>query len=158
MNYKNYSLLFFCASIELGYEPSQKEIETHFSQMWKNLHAQNQFEMDFFCQFFVKTNVFKHTICPAKDLEAALKKFFAPYIENPSNPTSLSYYHNPIEHEQKVRMFLQNPHLAHAYMQTSFLRKKIDSSVQNKARATQQTLEQLRQEEVSLCRQRRLKI
>ena len=69
-NLKN-NIGFFCASIALGYQPSQKDIYTVFEKTWNNL-TKNSLHLHFFCEYFAQTNVFIHSLAPAKSIDKLL--------------------------------------------------------------------------------------
>lgn len=121
-NQRNYSIIFFCASIELGYEPSKKEILETFDKIWNNLTYHNRMELSFFCEYFAKTNVFKNSLAPAKNIELLLKNFFKGYLNN-CDDNQPDVRETLYLHEDKLIMLYNHPSFLHENIQKQFLRK-----------------------------------
>lgn len=119
---RTYSVIFFCASIELGYEPSKKEVLETFDKIWNNLTYNNRMELSFFCEYFAKTNVFKNSLAPAKNIELLLKNFFKGYLNN-CDDNQPDIRETLYLHEDKLLMLYNHPSFLHENIQKQFLRK-----------------------------------
>lgn len=118
-NLKN-NIGFFCASIALGYQPSQKDIYTVFEKTWNNL-TKNSLHLHFFCEYFAQTNVFIHSLAPAKSIDKLLKKFFNHLLTPNNNPNIPSSSLMPFE--EKLHILFNHPSFLYQNIQKHFIRE-----------------------------------
>lgn len=116
------SPLIFCLAIELGYQPSQKEILNSFSTIWNSCRANNLYELNFFCEALSQTNVFINTLAPSKNLPQSIKNFFKTYMTKHSNHNL--YAGKLASHEDKEQVLLNNPLFMYKNMDEKLLRTK----------------------------------
>ena len=121
-NQRKYSIITFCAAIELGFEPSKKEILDTFDSVWKNLTYNKRMELSFFCEYFAKTNVFQNSLAPAKNIETLLKIFFKGYLEN-CDDNQQAVRDVLYLHEDKMHVLFNHPSFLHENIQKQILRK-----------------------------------
>lgn len=120
----NSNLLMFCAAIELGYEPSKKEILNMFDSIWLNMSTRKIYELSFFCTSFAKTNVFKNSLAPAKNIELLLKNFFKDFLVNCDDFDDFhSSYDQVALHKDKIHILYNHPAFLHENIQKQILRK-----------------------------------
>ncbi len=116
-----YSVLGFAAAIELGYEPSKKQILDMFTIVWNKLTYTRKNELHFFCDSFSKTNVFQNSLAPAKNIQILLKQFFKDYLVNHDEEhVSMDRVY---PHEDKVRMLFNHPAFLHENIKKQILRR-----------------------------------
>jgi hypothetical protein len=116
------SSLIFCLAIELGFQPSQKEILNSFCTIWNSCRANNLYELNFFCESLSQTNVFINTLAPSKNLPQSIKNFFKIHMNKQS--THNNYAGRLASHEDKEQLLLNNPLFMYKNMDEKLLRTK----------------------------------
>ncbi len=120
-NKVDYSVLGFAAAIELGYEPSKKQILDMFTMVWNKLTYAKKNELHFFCDSFAKTNVFQNSLAPAKNIQILLKQFFKDYLVN--HDEEIVSMDRIYPHEDKVRILFNHPAFLHENIKKQIIRR-----------------------------------
>lgn len=102
-------ILTFAAYVHLGFEPSKKDSLQMFENVWKEQTVRNINEISFFCDTFSKTNFFKNSFAPTKNIQTEIEKFFKDYFE-PNDLKKVQFSLEPIaELEDKKYIVLNHP-------------------------------------------------
>ncbi len=80
-----------------------------FDKIWEEITFKNINEIDFFCDTFSKTKLFKNSFATTSNMQLQLQKFFKGHLVNQDNEKKKNKLDKPYPHEDKMKILFNHP-------------------------------------------------